>query len=157
MITFKHTYVDEDPGETIVTEDALYEAPQQPMGNAPAADPKAKAAEFFARCRAASTAAHFAHLMTPSYAQHVALNTFYDEIVTLADAFAETFIGRYGKFDAFPNVKESATDGLIIVGNLTKWIDANRAVITEFSEIQNEIDNVVNLCNSTAYKLRELK
>lgn len=87
----------------------------------------------------------------------LALNTFYDEIIGLADSFAEGFIGRYGKFESFPNVKESATDGLVIVGNLTKWIDANRAVISDFSEIQNEIDTIVNLCNSTAYKLRELR
>lgn len=157
MITFKHTYVNDNPGETVIVEDNINEAPQQTMGSAPASDPKAKAAEFFARCRAASTAAHFAHLLTPSYAQHVALNAFYTGIVDFADAFAETFTGRYGKFDAFPNVKESATDGLVIVGNLTKWVDSNRQAISDFSEIQNEIDNIVNLCNSTAYRLRELK
>ena len=119
------------------------------------------AREFPARTacslRAASTAAHFAHLLTPSYAQHIALNTFYDDIIDVADAFAEGFIGRFGKFDAFPNVKESSTDGLTIVGNLTKWIDANRGVIAENPEIQNDIDAILSLCNSTAYKLRELK
>ena len=118
---------------------------------------KAKGAELFARCRAASTAAHFAHLITPSYAQHVALNVFYDEVIVLADAVAEGLIGRYGKFDAFPNVREASTDGLTVVGNLTKWIDANRALVTDASEIQNDIDAILSLCNSTAYKLRELK
>lgn len=118
---------------------------------------KAKGAELFARCRAASTAAHFAHLLTPSYAQHIALNAFYDGIIGLADAFAESFIGRYGKFESFPNVKESSVDGLQIIGNLTKWIDANRAIISDLSEIQNDIDAIVALCNSTAYRIRELK
>lgn len=118
---------------------------------------KAKGAELFARCRAASTAAHFAHLMTPSYAAHIALNAFYDGIIPLADALAESLIGRYGRFEAFPNVKEGSTDGLQIVGNLTKWIDANRALISDLSEIQNDIDAILSLCNSTAYKLRELK
>lgn len=118
---------------------------------------RAKGAELFARCRAASTAAHFAHLMTPSFAQHMALNTFYDEIIGLADAVAEGMIGRYGKFEAFPNVREASTDGLTIVGNLTKWIDSNRGFIAENSEIQNDIDSILSLCNSTAYKLRELK
>ena len=118
---------------------------------------KAKGAELFARCRSASTAAHFAHLMTSSYAAHVALNAFYDEIIPVADAFAESYIGRYGKFESFPNAKESSTDGLQIVGNLTKWIDSNREIISDLSEIQNDIDSIVSLCNSTAYKLRELK
>jgi hypothetical protein len=119
--------------------------------------PKAKGAELFARCRAASTAAHYAHLMTSSYAAHMALNAFYDGIIPLADAVAESMIGRYGRFEAFPNVKESSTDGLQIIGNLTKWIDANRALISDLSEIQNDIDTILSLCNSTAYKLRELK
>ena len=122
-----------------------------------AIDAKQKGAELFARCRSASTAAHFAHLLTPSYAQHKALNEFYEEIVGVADSFAESFIGRYGKFESFPSVKETSTDGLQIVGNLTKWIDSNREMISEFSEIQNDIDSIVSLCNSTAYKLRELK
>lgn len=120
-------------------------------------NPKSKGAELFARCRAAATAAHFSHLLTPSYAAHVALNTFYVDIITLADAFAESYIGRYGKFEAFPNVKESSTDGLVVMGNLTKWIDSNRESISDLSEIQNDIDTIVSLCNSTAYKLRELK
>jgi len=118
---------------------------------------KAKGAELVARCRAAATAAHFAHLMTSSYAQHVALCAFYTGIIDLADAFAESYMGRFGKFEAFPNVKESSTDGLTVVGNLTKWIDVNRAMIAEVSEIQNDIDTIVALCNSTAYKIRELK
>ena len=118
---------------------------------------KAKGAELFARCRAASTAAHFAHLLTSSYSQHMALNTFYDDIIPLADAFAESFIGRFGKFESFPNIKETSTEGLQIIGNLTKWIDANRESISDLSEIQNDIDTIVSLCNSTAYKLRELK
>lgn len=118
---------------------------------------KAKAAELFARCRVASTAAHYAHLITSSYAQHKALNEFYEEVVDAADTFAEGFMGRYGKFESFPNIREASTDGLTIVGNLTKWIDANRAVISELSEIQNDIDSILTVCNSTAYKLRELK
>jgi hypothetical protein len=118
---------------------------------------KAKGAEFFTRCRVASTAAHSAHLLTASYAQHKALETFYEDIIPLADSFAEGFMGRYGKFDSFPNIREASTDGLTIVGNLTKWIDTNRAIISDYSEIQNEIDSILSLCNSTAYKLRELK
>lgn len=159
MITFKHVYTNDSYENTVVNEDLLDEAPQQTMQQQ-AADPnigKAKAVELFARARAAATAMHFFHLITPSYAQHIAAQTFYEEIVGLVDAFSETFIGRYGKFEVFPNIKESATDGLQIVGNLTKWIDANRLSISDLSEIQNEIDNIVNLCNSTAYKLRELK
>lgn len=139
MITFKEVYTD------------IQEQMQDPT------TAKAKAAELVARCRAAATAAHFAHLLTPSYAQHIALCGFYNGIIDLVDAFAEGYMGRYGKFEMFPNVKEASTDGLTVVGNLTKWIDANRELISDISEIQNDIDTIVSLCNSTAYKIRELK
>ncbi len=39
------------------------------------------AAELVARCFAARTAAHFAHLKSKGYACHMALNEFYDSIV----------------------------------------------------------------------------
>lgn len=120
-------------------------------------DPKIYMSQFLSRLFAARNAAHFAHWMTTSYAQHIALQTFYETILSLADTLAESFIGRYGKFEGFPNVKESATDPLIVVGNLTKWIDANRSALTENSEIQNQIDEIVTLCNQTAYRLRELR
>lgn len=158
MITFKHIYTDDVP-EEVTTEELINEAPiEQTMQQG--IDPnvaKMKGAELFARCRAASTAAHFAHLLTSSFAEHNALNIFYEEIVTVADAFAEGFIGRYGKFDAFPNVKESSTVGIQVIGNLVKWITTNRQLISDYSEIQNEIDNIITLCNQTAYKIRELK
>ena len=42
-------------------------------------------AELVARCFAARTSAHLAHLTTTSYAQHVALGDFYDAIASGAD------------------------------------------------------------------------
>jgi hypothetical protein len=33
--------------------------------------------------------AHSVHLNTRSYSKHVALNTFYDNVIDVADAFAE--------------------------------------------------------------------
>ena len=40
----------------------------------------------------ARTTAHVLHLRSRSYAQHVALNTFYDEIIDLADTLAEPMV-----------------------------------------------------------------
>ena len=143
MVTFKEIY------------EQLEEA--APVSQGDPSGFKVKASELFSRCRAASTAMHFFHLITPSYASHMASQQFYEEIIPLVDSFAESFIGRYGKFETFPNVRENATDVLTIVGNLTKWIDSNREMISDLSEIQNSIDEILSLCNSTAYKLRELK
>jgi Family of unknown function (DUF5856) len=119
---------------------------------------KQKAAELFLQCRQAATAMHIFHLATSSYAAHMASNEFYDGIIGLVDKFAESFIGRYGKFESMPNVKLPQNyDGLTIAANLLQWIDSNRANITDDSEVQNSIDEIVGLCSSTIYKLRELK
>lgn len=159
-MAIKHIHIFEDTSEEVAaTENGTIETDiveaQQDMGMQQ--DPRIKGAEFVARCRAAATAMHFVHLTTSSYSEHIATQEFYEGVIPLMDAVAEDMIGRFGKFEAFPNVKESSQISLQIVGNLTKWLDANRALMGEFSEIQNGIDGVLSLSNSTAFKLRELK
>jgi len=119
---------------------------------------KVKLSEFFMRVWAAARAAHLAHLMTSSFAAHSALNEFYTGIIPLLDGVMESAIARIGRLETLPaNVNEKAFDGLQIVGNLTAWIDQNRALISQNSEIQNKIDEILDLCNTTSYKLRELR
>lgn len=134
----------------------LIEAPMQSDGQMDPMMMRQKAAEFFMRVRAASTSSHVSHLMTHSYAQHVAMGEFYEGIIPLIDKFMESFMGRYGIPDMFPPVSEKSFDPLTILGNLTKWIDVNRGIFPN-SELQNIIDEILGLINSTGYKVRELK
>lgn len=115
------------------------------------------AAELFMQCRNASTMAHVAHLSTNSYAEHVALNDFYTKIVDLADSYAEAYNGKYGKLLDYPNLTSSSKPGVVIVKGLRDWIDVNRFRCCNDSSIQNIIDEIVDLCNSTIYKLENLK
>jgi len=55
-----------------------------------------KACDFVGMLFLARDVAHSVHLNTRSYSKHVALNTFYDEIIELADGFAEAYQGRKG-------------------------------------------------------------
>lgn len=41
--------------------------------------------------------AHTFHLTTNSYAEHKALQAYYEGIVPLADAWAEAYMGKYGR------------------------------------------------------------
>jgi hypothetical protein len=41
--------------------------------------------------------AHVFHLTTPSYAEHKALQAYYEGIVPLLDAWAEAYMGKYGR------------------------------------------------------------
>lgn len=117
--------------------------------------------ELVTRCFQARTDAHIAHLMTRSFEAHKALNEFYDEIVELADDFAESAQGRYGVLE-YPMImpRHSKVDYKTpqsIPEGLREWIDDNRAECTDHSELQNVIDEIVGLCNSTIYKLTTLK
>ena len=114
-----------------------------------------KAALLVVMCFEARTKSHLAHLQTKSYAQHIAFNEFYDGIVGLTDSFAEAFQGRYGIIESYSTIS-STSKGLENIKSLRNWIDANRQECGDFSELQNEIDNIVNLCNSTIYKLENL-
>ena len=106
----------------------LEEAPQQEGQQVDPMMIKTKGAEFFCRVKQASNAAHMAHLVTSSYATHMALKDFYEDLIPLADTFAESIMGRLGKFEAFPPCSEKSLDGLQIVGNLTKWIEGTRQI-----------------------------
>lgn len=104
--------------------------------------------------------AHKAHLTTESYSQHIALGSFYDEIVDLADKLAETYQGRTGEVLDIPMMEDEP--GGDIVADLQKYqdyIEKNRyqAVAKEDTPIQNIIDEVVSLYLTTRYKLTRLK
>jgi hypothetical protein len=106
------------------------------------------------------TVAHQLHLATESYAQHVALNTFYDEIVDLADGIAEQWQGEYEELLTIPTLAaKDATEPLKYLKETLNWISDNRYKAFDKSDtsIQNDVDNVVKLFRSTIYKLRFLK
>ena len=120
-------------------------------------DAKVKASEFFSQIYSAVVSMHFFHLTTSSFSAHMASNEFYTGLPPLLDNLMESFSGRYGKLETAPKLKVVSTDGLIIAVKLLQWIDSNRELLTDDTEIQNIIDEITSLINSTIYKLRELK
>lgn len=103
--------------------------------------------------------AHRAHLMTNSYAEHKALNDFYDEIVDVADELAEASIGVCGPFDSIPY--RLAVPGKIDVAleRHMNSIESIRAALDKekrYRPLQNIVDSALAIYASTLYKLREL-
>jgi hypothetical protein len=103
--------------------------------------------------------AHSVHLNTRSYSKHVALNTFYDEVIELADAFAEAYQGRHGLIGpiAIPAAKKT-TNIIEFLQDQLAEIEKGRYEVCEKSDtaLQQLIDNIVELYLSTLYKLRFL-
>lgn len=117
------------------------------------------AGELIMRCFHARTTAHVLHLKTKSFAQHKALNEFYEEIVPLVDKFAEAYQGAYGLIDNYPKKYVYTDAPLELINELSFWIDDNRygCCDEDDSYLQNIIDEIVALVRSTQYKLRFLK
>ena len=104
--------------------------------------------------------AHVFHLQTKSFAEHKALNDYYDGVVGLFDGIVESYQGKYGiiknfktfKIEQYRNNKKTIS----YFERLLDIIDENRDSV-EDSYIQNQIDTVQELINSTVYKLKFLK
>ena len=108
---------------------------------------------------AARTAFHKLHLNVSgagSYAAHVALGDFYTGIGDFADAIAESYQGV-----TMTLLKQVSVEAPILksVPEAIGYLNTLYASITEmqsactYSEINNELDNVKSLINSTRYKL----
>jgi ribosomal protein S10 len=115
--------------------------------------------EFIIKLFHARTTAHVIHLKTRNYAQHKALNDFYDEIVDLADSLAEAYQGDYGLIEEYPPRYIPFDDPLALMADLSEWIEKNRAKMwdDDDSYLDNIVDEIVALIRQTQYKLRFLK
>lgn len=107
--------------------------------------------------------AHREHLSTKSRSDHLALGTFYDEIVDLTDSLAEAYQGRYGIVKDIPilnKVKgfDLSASSLEKMEVLLDQVEKTRydAANEEETALQNIIDEVVALFLSTIYQLRDL-
>ena len=103
---------------------------------------------------------HIFHLQTKSYAEHIALNDYYDGVLGLFDGLIESYQGKHGiisnyKCDGFDNYK-SGEQVINYLKKLDGDIDTLRKSVKE-SFLQNQIDTIQELINSTLYKLRFLK
>lgn len=117
-------------------------------------------AELILRCFHARTNAHVLHLKSKSYSQHMALQTFYEDIIDIVDRIAEGYQGEHGVIDFTTPVRFALdADPVKLIETLKEWVEKNRydAVEAEDTFIHNEIDTLVLLCSSTLYKLRTLR
>jgi hypothetical protein len=101
--------------------------------------------------------AHKAHLETKSYAQHKALNSFYDDILDLTDSLVESYFGKYGiQKIQVPEVKQQ--DTVTYFEDLANFLEqAHASVDKKDTWVQNQLDEIMQLTFSLLYKLKNLK
>ena len=107
-----------------------------------------------------ATITHIMHWQTESYAAHQALGEYYSEIPELVDAVIEAYQGKTGiilrKFPIEMDDYEKMTP-LAYMEYISEEITEGRALFGEDAEIQNLVDAIADLVDSTMYKLRRFK
>lgn len=104
---------------------------------------------------------HLFHYVTNSYAQHIALEQFYDEISEKTDALAEKILANQD-IEAFDNEvfpKSCPIDYMerlknYVLNNTADWMPGVEDEAQ--SAYQSLIDDIVNLIDQTLYRLRRL-
>lgn len=102
---------------------------------------------------------HGLHLQTNSYAQHKALEDFYENIVEHIDRLAEAYQGQFGIIDDY-EIKERdiENDAIKYFENLAEFVREKRD--NEFDEEIKHliaiIDEIEILIYTTLYKLKYL-
>lgn len=106
--------------------------------------------------------AHIYHLQVQgmgSYAAHKALNNYYEDIIDLIDGIAESYQGRYGIIIGYKmadTIREDNNARMYFDG-LGKFVETVRKQLPQDSYLQNEVDEVVKLIETTKYKLKFLQ
>lgn len=118
-----------------------------------------KCSEFIGMLFQARDVTHSVHLNTRSFAKHMALGTFYEEIVGLADSLAEAYQGKYGLIGPIPvSAVKKSTNVIDFLQEQVDEIEKERYNILKESDtaLQNIVDEIVGLYLSTLYKLKFL-
>ncbi len=106
------------------------------------------------------TQSHVLHLQTRRFSEHKALNEYYDEIGDMIDGLVESFQGKYGILKGYQSYEISTYKNIDMTityfQELCSKVEKLRTCC-EDSYLQNQIDNVIQLINSTLYKLKFLK
>jgi hypothetical protein len=102
-----------------------------------------------------STQAHQFHLLTNSYAQHKALQKYYEKIVPLLDDWAEAYMGKYGRLGKITSNKRFMKDPRKAKDYFRSLLARIKAIKLPRSDtyLKNIQDEITALIRSTLYML----
>lgn len=104
---------------------------------------------------------HLYHILTKSYAEHMAIGEFYAGIQADADALAESYIGMTGGFSTLQPIQAEFKVNYS-KANFISELDGFRAIVTSGVEITNRSDlmslngvlvNIQGAIDTLSYKL----
>jgi len=113
--------------------------------------------EFASRVFAARDVAHREHLRSRSYAQHMALDDFYRQVIDAADELIEAYQGQFGPIGDFTVQTRKVDDIAAYLRDDVDWMQSVRDVIAnDDPAVLNLLDGVCAIYLRTIYKLENL-
>lgn len=117
--------------------------------------------DLISRVFYARNVAHFAHWRATgagSYAEHMALGSFYSDVIDALDQLVEAYQGANKIIGDIPSPGTADKDVIKLLTAHVKWAEEHREDITKGSNaVANLLDGVVGVYLSTLYKLRNLQ
>lgn len=102
---------------------------------------------------------HWQVLEEGSYAAHIALDEYEDDIEDKIDGLVESYQGRFGILQGFkqPMPYREDNNPIPYFEALRKYVEVNRYGFTQTTYVQNQVDEVVKTIESLLYKLKNLR
>ena len=114
--------------------------------------------ELFGTLQMSVVATWRKHLRSAKYGKHMALDEFYKEMPEKVDDLIEAWMGAHGKkVGAFQNTLSSSNmNTLKYLNELKRVCKEGYGLLGDNDELKSLMDDIVNLINSTLYKVKEL-
>ncbi len=105
--------------------------------------------------------AHIFHLQTSSYAQHVALQEYYEGIVDLIDSLVEAYQGKYDILTDYKMIGvladiEEDDNVLTYIEKIARYCELKREKLPQDGFLNNIYDDIDTLLRTTQYKISKL-
>lgn len=105
--------------------------------------------------------AHIFHLQTSSYAQHVALQEYYEGIVDLIDSLVEAYQGKYDILTDYKMIGvladiEEDDNVLTYIDKIARYCELKREKLPQDGFLNNIYDDIDTLLRTTQYKISKL-
>lgn len=117
--------------------------------------------QLIARVFYARNVAHFEHWRAKgdgSFAKHMALGSFYDDVIEALDSLVEGYQGAFELIGGIPAPETPSGDVLKLLEAHAKWIEENHEDVCQGNRaVGNLLDTLTGVYLSAIYKLRNLK
>lgn len=113
---------------------------------------------FALMCLHAVTNGHINHWRAKTFSIHSALGEFYSSLEGAIDSFVEAYMGKYGVLEDYTEFYSlPSKDPIKELIQLSDAVKEVRAKLPQDSELQNLVDEIADLIDSTIYKAKYLK